>query len=297
MTEKNVILVTGATGNIGRQIVSQLMGTGATVRALTRNLYRAGLPDSVELVCGDLSDPATLDTCLDRVDTMFMVWPFRIAEAAPAVVDIATKHVRRIVYLSAMGVPDDGEMHAHPIVQFHADLELLIRESGLEWTFLRSHIFATNALQWAPQIRADGVVREPYGAAAWPAIHERDIAAVAVRVLTSDEHGGSTYCLTGPQLLTQVEQVHQIGEAINRELSFEEISPEAAQQKMLAAGWLPSVADGLLDAYAQMRTQPEQVTTTVEEITGTPARTFREWATDHADDFRRPEGYLENIVG
>jgi uncharacterized protein YbjT (DUF2867 family) len=285
MTEQSVILVTGATGNVGRQLVSQLMGHGAAVRALARDPYRAGLPGGVEVVCGDLSDPATLDACLDGVDTVFLVWLFRIAKAAPAVLNVVNRHARRIVYLSAVGVPDDGEVHPHPIVQFHADLERLIGKSGLEWTFLRSHIFATNALWWAPQIRAEGVVHEPYGAAAWPAIHERDIAAVAVRVLTSDGHGGRTYCLTGPQLLTQVEQVNTIGEVIGRALRFEEISPEAARQKMLGAGWLPSVADGLLNAYARMMTHPEPVTTTVEEITGTPARTFREWVIDHVDDF------------
>lgn len=126
---------------------------------------------------------------------------------------------------------------------------------------------------------------EPYGAVARPVIHERDIAAVAARVLTSDGHGGSTYCLTGPQVLTQVEQVHAIGEAIGRALRFEEISPEAARQKMLTAGWLPSTADSQLNAYAVMATEPMLVTTTVEEIAGTPARTFREWAIDHADDF------------
>jgi uncharacterized protein YbjT (DUF2867 family) len=289
MTEQSVILVTGATGNVGRQVVSQLMGTGAAVRALVRNPDRAGLPGGVEVVCGDLSDPATLDAGLDGVDAVFLVWPFRIAEAAPAILNVVTQHARRIVFLSAMGVPDDGDVHPHPIVQSHADLERLIGKSGLEWTFLRSHIFATNSLWWAPQIRADGVVREPYGAAAAPVIHERDIATVAVRALTSDGHGGSTYCLTGPQTLTQVEQVHTIGAAIGRALRFEEISPEVARQQMLTAGWLPSVADGLLNAYAQMMTQPEPVTTTVEEITGTPARTFREWAIDHADDFRRPK--------
>lgn len=163
----------------------------------------------------------------------------------------------------------------------------MIEQSGLEWTFLRSHSFATNALWWAPQIRADGVVREPYGAAARPVIHEQDIAAVAVRVLISGGHGGATYGLTGPQVLTQVEQIHAIGEAIGRPLRFEEISPEAGREKMLTQGWPASVVDGLLNAYAAMVTEPVPVTTTVEEITGTPARTFREWAVDHADDFRQ----------
>jgi uncharacterized protein YbjT (DUF2867 family) len=118
-------------------------------------------------------------------------------------------------------------------------------------------------------------------------IHERDIAAVAARVLTSGGHGGLIYLLTGPQVLTQIEQVHAIGEAIGRSLRFEEISPEAGRQKMLAAGWPASIVDGLLTAYASMVTAPVPATTTVEEITGRRARTFSEWAIDHAEDFRR----------
>jgi uncharacterized protein YbjT (DUF2867 family) len=287
MAQQSVILVTGATGNVGRQVVSQLLVTGVAVRALARNPDSAGLPDGVEVVRGDLTAPDTLDACLDGVEAVFLVWPFLTADAAPAVLEVVTKHARRIVLLSVM-VRDDVEVQFSPIIQFHADLERMIKESGLEWIFLRCHLFATSALRWAPQIRANGVVREPYGAAASPVIHERDIAAVAARVLTSGGHGGSTYCLTGPQMLTQVERVHAISEAIGRALRFEEISPEAARQKMLTAGWPPLVADSQLNAYALMATEPMLATTTVKEITGTPARTFREWAFDHADDFRRP---------
>ncbi|MGH3801625.1 MAG: NAD(P)H-binding protein [Pseudonocardiaceae bacterium] len=286
MTEQSVILVTGGTGNVGRQVVSQLLGTGVAVRALTRSPDSAGLPGGVEVVRGDLAAPDTLDAGLDGADAVFLVWPFLTAEAAPAVLDIVAQQARRVVLLSSMGVRDDVDKQADPINQFHADLERLIEKSGLEWTFLRCHSFATNALWWAPQIRADGVVREPYGAAARPVIHERDIAAVAARVLTGDGHSGATYRLTGPQVLTQVEQVHAIGEAIGRPLRFEEISPEAGRQKMLAAGWPVSVVDGLLNAYADMATEPVPATTTVQEITGAPARTFGEWAIDHADDFR-----------
>ncbi|MGH3887670.1 MAG: NAD(P)H-binding protein [Pseudonocardiaceae bacterium] len=286
MREQSVVLVTGGTGNVGRQVVSQLLGTGVAVRALTRSPDSAGLPGGVEVVRGDLADPGALDACLDGADAVFLVWPFLTAEAAPAVLDVVAKQARRVVLLSSMGVRDDVEEQADPINQFHADLERLIEKSGLEWTFLRCHSFATNALWWAPQIRADGVVREPYGAAARPVIHERDIAAVAARVLIDDGHSGATYRLTGPQVLTQVEQVHAIGEVIGCPLRFEEISPEAGRQKMLAAGWPVSVVDGLLNAYADMATEPVPVTTTVQEITGAPPRTFREWAIDHADDFR-----------
>jgi len=285
-TVQGLILVIGATGNVGRQVVSQLLGAGADVRALVRNPDAADLPDGVGVVRGDLSEPGTLGPCLDGVGALFLVWPFLTAEAAPAVLDAVRKHARRIVYLSSAGVRDDLEQQSDPINQFHADIERLIEQSGLEWTFLRPSGFATNTLMWAPRIRADGVVRWPYGAAARSLIHEQDIAAVAVRALTGDGHGGAKYLLTGPQTLTQVEQVHTIGEAIGRPLRWEEISPEAARQQLLTAWGDLSFVDGALDAWARFVTEPELVAPTVEDVTGAPARTFREWATDHAGDFR-----------
>lgn len=284
MTKQRVILVAGATGNVGRQIVSQLLGTGVAVRALARNPDAAILPDDVEVVRGDLSAPDTLDAPLDGVEAIFLVWPFLTAEAAPAVLDAATKHAHRIVYLSSMGVRDDREEQTNPIDAFHADIERLIKQSGLDWTIVRSGGMATNTLWWAPQIRAGGIVRWFHGDASRSLIHERDVAAVAARALTEDGHGGKTYRVTGPRALTQIEQMRAIGEAIGRPLRWEEVSPEAARQQLLA-DMPPSVVDGILDAHAQFAAEPEPVTSTVEAITGAPARTFREWATDHAGDF------------
>ncbi|HEX6554257.1 MAG TPA: NAD(P)H-binding protein [Ktedonobacteraceae bacterium] len=282
---QSLILVTGATGHVGRQVVSQLQGTGVAVRALARNPDSAGLQDGVDVVRGDLSVPDNLDACLNGVEAVFLLWPFMTADFAPAVLNAITKHARRIVYLSALSVRDDLEQQSDTITAFHAAIERLIEQSGLEWTILRSSGFATNTLGWAPQIRADGVVRWPYGAAARSLIHERDIAAMAVRALTSDGHGGAKYVLTGPQLLTQVEQVHTIGEVIGRPLRYEEISREAARQQMLTY-WPPALVDGALDTWARFVTEPEMVSSTVEEVTGAPARTFRQWAVDHASDFR-----------
>jgi uncharacterized protein YbjT (DUF2867 family) len=279
-----VILLTGATGNVGRQVVSQLLGTGAAVRALTRNPDSAGLPDGVDVMRADLSVPYTLDECLNGVDAVFLVWPGLTADLAPAALD-AVNHARRIVFLSSLTVREDLEQQTDPITAFHADIEHLIEQSGREWTFLRCGMFATNTLGWARQIRAGGVVREPFGAAARSPIHERDIAAVGVRALTRDGHGAAKYVLTGPQSLTTVEQVDTIAEAIGRPLRYEEISPEVARQQMLTQGWPPSFVDGALNYWAKCVTEPEPVSFTVEEVTGAPARTFREWAIDHAHDF------------
>jgi uncharacterized protein YbjT (DUF2867 family) len=300
---QRVILVTGATGHVGRYVVSQLLQTSTAVRALARNPDQASLPSGVEIVRGDLSNPDTLNACLVGVEAVFLMWPFPTAKAAPAVLDAVSKHAHRIVYLSSMSVRDDLERQSDPISAFHADIEHLIEQSGLEWTMLRPSGFATNTLLWAPQIRADGVVRWPYGAAARSLIHERDIAAVAVRALTEDRHVGTKYVLTGPQSLTQVEQVHIIGEVIGHPLRYDEISPKAARQQLLTSWGIPSfvarllpanalprrMVDSALDTWAKMVTEPERVSSIVEEVTGVPARPFREWATDHTSDFR-PRG-------
>jgi uncharacterized protein YbjT (DUF2867 family) len=226
-----------------------------------------------------------LAACLDGVDAVFLLWPGLPADRAPAILDVIRKHAHRIVFLSSLGVRDDLERQLDPINTFHADIEHVIEQSGLKWTFLRPGGFATNTLWWAPQIRAEGVVRWVYGACARASIHEQDIAAVAVRTLTDDGHGGRKYPLTGPQTLTQVEQVRIIGEVLGRPLRFEEISPEAMRSQLLAR-LPPAVVEGALQYWARLVTEPEVVSSTVEKITGAPPRSFRDWVVDHVSNFR-----------
>lgn len=286
MTERSRILVTGATGNVGREVVSEAMDTGRTVRALVRNPDTADLPEGVEVTRGDLSNPGTLESALGGVDAVFLVWPFLTTETAPAVVGAFEKHARRVVYLSSSGVRDGVNKQPDPINQFHSEIERIIEESDLEWTFLRSGGLAVNALGWVEQIRAEGVVREPFKDAVRSLIHERDIAAVAVRALTGDGHTGKKYVLTGPETLTTAEQVRIIGEEIGHPLRFEEAPAEKTRAAWISEGLPPEVVDGILAAHAEFAANPEPVTATVEEVTGTPAHTFRGWANDHADDFR-----------
>ena len=127
----------------------------------------------------------------------------------------------------------------------------------------------------------------PTAAASRSLIHEADIAAVAVRALTNGGHAGARYVLTGPEVLTQAEQVQAIGDAIGAPLRFEEMPREAARQELLRAWGDLAMVDGALDAWAGMVTEPEPVTHTVEQVTGERARTFAAWAADHAGDFRR----------
>jgi uncharacterized protein YbjT (DUF2867 family) len=280
------ILVTGATGNVGRQVVSQLLDTEVKVRALTRNPDGADLPPSVEVVRGDLTVPVDLDRCLYGVDAFFLVWTAP-AGAAPAALGRMAKRAQRIVFLSSphwTAHPFFQAGQPNPVAALHAEIERLIEASGLRWTFLRPGMFAANALWWwAPQIRAGHVVRWPYSAAPTAPIHERDIAAVAVRALLGTGHAGAEYVLTGPESLSQLEQVATIGEVIGRRLRYEELLPEQARRELLAPA---SIVNMLLDAWAAAIGRPALVTSTVAEITGRPARTFGDWVTDHAEEFR-----------
>ena len=278
-----MILVTGATGTVGRQVVTQLSEEGVPVRAVTRDPASATLPAGVEIVRGDLADPASLEPHLAGADAAFLVWPFTdpglAVDLGPRVVETLARHVTRFVYLSAQaaaGRPDS----------FWAVIERLIEGSGADWTFLRPTGFATNTLMWADQIRGQGVVRWPYGAATRSLIHEHDLAAVAVRALTDDGHAGQRYVLTGPEVISQADQVRIIGEAAGRAVRWEELDPDAARQQLLNAWGDPGFVDSALATWAGLATQPEPVTRVVEEITGVPARTFRQWAADHVGDFR-----------
>ncbi|GII31534.1 NAD(P)H-binding protein [Planotetraspora mira] len=275
-------LVIGATGNVGRHVVSHLRDAGAGVRALARRPTAGGLPAGVRAVQGDLTDPGTLDAALDGVTSVFLLWPFLTAEAAPAVVDALAGHARHVVYFSAMSVRDDLEPEENGI---WGEVEHLIERSTLDWTFLRVGGLAANTLGWADQIRAEGVVRWPYGAAPRSLIHERDIAAVAARALLEDGHAGAKYVLTGPESVTQADQVRIIGEEIGRSVRWEELPPEQAREQLLTSWGDPAFVDGALGYWASLVAEPERVTHTVEEVTGTPARTFREWAREHAGDF------------
>ena len=279
------VLVTGATGHIGGQVVAQLRDTGCRIRALTRHPESAKLPDDVEVMRGDLAVPETLDACLDGVDAVFLVWIAPLAAAAPAIACIAS-HAERIVSLSS------PHRTAHPFFQqpnalraVHDGVDQLVETSGLQWTILRPGPFAINCRNWwALQIRNGNVVRWFHANAETAPVHERDIAAVAVRALCGDGHAGREYVLTGPRSLTQCEQVRIIGNAIGRPLSFVELPPEAARKALLAM--MPgSIADMLLTAYGAAVDLPAHVTSTIADVTGAAARSFDQWAIDHADDF------------
>lgn len=268
------VLVTGATGNVGGQVVTQLFANGDRVRALVRDPARARLP--VEAVPGDLTDPGSLAGALSGVDSVFLIWPRLAAAPLPTVLDLIRERGARVVFLASGAIADldrDGQRR-------------LLIESSPEWTLLVPSAFAVNTLWWARQIRTGNVVRGSHGSLAMPLIHERDIAAVAVRALTEPGHAGVVHTITGPEVLSQAEQVRTIGEAIGRPLRWQEVPRPEARGQLIADGVPEEFVDTLLDTYSDLATKPPMaVTTTVEAVTGVPARTLREWATDHAADF------------
>jgi uncharacterized protein YbjT (DUF2867 family) len=280
------VLVIGATGNIGRPVVERLLAAGVPVRALSRDPQTADLPAGVDVIAGDLTDPASLDDALRGVETVFLVWTAPPATVAEVIARIS-RHARRIVFLSSPHqTPHPFFQQPNPMAALHATIEREIAASGLAATILRPGMFASNVIPWwAAQIRQGDTVRWPYAAAASAPVDERDLADAALRVLTDPGHGGAEYVLTGPDSLTHADQVAIIGDAIGRTLRYDEMPP-AEFRAITAERASPAIADMLLNAWNASVGIPAYVTTDVARVTGRPARTFRQWAVDHADAFR-----------
>ncbi|WP_405624831.1 NAD(P)H-binding protein [Streptomyces sp. NBC_00016] len=279
-----MILVTGATGTVGREVVGRLPA-GAGVRVMARDPARiAGVAAGVEAVAGDYGDPGSLARVLRGVRTAFLVTA-RVGGGDDAVFVAAARAagVRRVVKLSAAAVLDEGA--GDLITRWQRESEGLLRGSGMEWTLLRPRAFMSNCLSWAGPVRCEGVVRALYGEAAHACVDPADVARAAVRVLTEEGHAGRAYTLTGPQALSAVEQTRQLGAVLGVALRFEELSPAQARAA-LAGRYPPAVVEALLDSAQRLKAGAKAgVQDTVGRLTGRPARTFRQWAAAHAVSF------------
>jgi uncharacterized protein YbjT (DUF2867 family) len=286
---RHVILITGATGNVGGELVAQLVGRGESVRAMTRRPEAARFPGGVEIVRGDLSDRASVAAALVGVDRMFLM-SAQVTGSAPAPThDIMVAScarfagVRHIVKLSVLG--GGGDDMRDPITRWHHEAEAAIRESGIEWTLLRPGRFMSNALQWAPMIRGDGKVRIAFATRPTASIDPSDIASVALRALTEPGHAGKAYELSGPETLTPTDELQILSTVLNRPLELIALPREAMREGMLRFGMPEEIVDASI-ARAEMTDQGTEILPTVQHVTGYPARTFAAWAQAHVAAFR-----------
>lgn len=285
------VLVTGATGSVGRHVVRRLVDRGERVRALTRQPRHAVFPEEVEVREGDLEHPTTLESVWGGVDSLYL---FPAPDTARAVVRQAREAgVQRVVVLSSGAVTSGYD------TDFHLPVEQAVEASGMDWTHVRAGEFARNKLAlWGPPIRTERVVRDPLPEAAWYPVHEKDVADVAVLALTEDGHAGQAYTVNGPELLTHRQQVTMIAEAIGEEIRFEVVTAREARAIYLRqGGFAADNADFLLgfedygggeaDRTEAAEFDPASLGAlpTAAEVTGKPARTFAQWAADHAQDF------------
>ncbi|SEF37018.1 Uncharacterized conserved protein YbjT, contains NAD(P)-binding and DUF2867 domains [Amycolatopsis pretoriensis] len=281
------ILVTGARGNIARALVRKLLEAGHDVRAAGRDPGRARLPTGVEVVAADLARPESWDAALAGVTKAFLY-------AGTAGLDgflSRASGLAQVVVLSALGADPAS---ADAITRAHGEAEQAVRDSGLPWTFLRPGGFAANRLVWADSVRA-GVVRDPFPESHSALIHEADIAAVAVRALTSSGHLGAAYSLTGPESLTVRQQASVLGEVTGRPVRVETQDLDDYRRELTATfearglGRVGSaeVVEARIRRLAALVDRPQATTETALAVTGRPARGFAEWAADHAGDFTR----------
>jgi uncharacterized protein YbjT (DUF2867 family) len=269
-----MILVTGATGNVGRNVVRQLLDEGEKVRAVARD--ELPLPDEVEVITGDLADPEVLQRALSGVERAFL---FPVIEAVEAFL-AAASHLKHIVMLSTAAVT-----FAEPgfVGQRHQGAEQAVRDSGLPWTFVRPNAFMANDLTWASQVR-EGAVRRSFGEAATAPVDERDVAAVIVKAL-QDTHIGRIHTLTGPESLTQAERVRIIGEVLEQPLRYVELPVAETREYIISQGGLaPGAIDFGLNYLATLVGTTAEVLSAVEQITGRPARTYAEWVAHRSAD-------------
>jgi uncharacterized protein YbjT (DUF2867 family) len=277
-----MVLVTGATGNVGGELVRTLAGAGEEVRALIRrDADRSGLPEGVEGVVGDLDRAETLTPALAGVRGVHLLSGYSglgglLAEARRA-------GVERVVLQSSSAVPG-GDM-TNAVARYHILSERAVRESGLAWTFLQPDSFMSNTLQWIPQLQAGDVVRAPFADVRVATIDPYDVAAVSAEALISGGHDGRSYRLSGPESLLPADRVAVLARVLDRDLRFEAQSHEDARAEMSRAMPVEYV-DAFLSFFADGTLDESEVLPTVEEITGRRPRTFEQWARAHADAFR-----------
>jgi uncharacterized protein YbjT (DUF2867 family) len=283
-----MILVTGATGTIGSEVVRRLVARGEKVRALTRDPEGAGLPSEVEVARGHHRDRSSVQAAMTGADAAFLVGVFGPddAEHDRGLVEAArAAGVSRIVKLSAIGT---GDPAVGPIGTWHTAGEQAVRDSGAEWTILRPSAFASNTLGWAEAVRAGTPVPNTSGTGGQGVVDPRDIAEVAVAVLVEAGHSGRTYTLTGPEVLSVPDQAAVLAELLGHPVEVRDLSAAETRAYLLGLGFTDTFVDASEISRQFVRNGGNEVVTDdVRHLLGRPARTYRDWARDHKSAFTR----------
>jgi uncharacterized protein YbjT (DUF2867 family) len=281
-----MILVTGATGTVGREVVAQLVAAGKSVRALTRDPSKAKFDSKVEVVAGDLGKPETLPAALKGVEKVFSLASGPELSAQETNLAKAAKQagVKHIVKLSVFGA---GGGMKNAITEWHEVSEKAVQDSGVAWTFVRPGMFMSNALHWLGTIKSMGKIMQPYGDGKIAPIHPRDIAAVAVTALTTPGHEGQAYPITGTEALSMAEVAKILSEEVGKPITYVAIPDEVARDGMAKFGMPQMMIDSLTQMAASVRSgQGGQVSPTLERVLGRKGTSFREWARENSAAFK-----------
>jgi uncharacterized protein YbjT (DUF2867 family) len=283
-----MLLVTGATGTTGTEVLRALSEREVEVRALIHDEAKADAVRELgaEPVVAEMGDPKTLEPALAGVERAYLVSPVSPMQAEYEQVFVETAKaagVQHVVKLSVIGASGESPLR---FARNHAVVEQALRDSGLAWTFLRPNSFMQNNLAWPPRVQ-DGTFYSPVPDAAFSIVDARDVAEVAVAALTGDDHAGKAYALTGPEAVSYREQARRLFAAAGREVTVEEVDAEAVKQALVQAGVPPWNAEGLAEQWQMYAGGGAAlVASGVEDVLGRPPRDLDAFARDHADAFR-----------
>lgn len=285
-----MILIIGATGNVGSELITALLPAQAgQIRVLTRN-PGAVFPDGTEKVVADLGE-SDLAAVLDGVHAVFLLTEgLNIADHDRRLVAAAVRAgVERIVKLSVLAV---GHGATDPITTLHRAGEEEIRASGLRWTFLRPTGFMSNALNWAPMITADQVVHAPFADGRAAVVDPADIAAVAAACLTQDGHDDRVYELTGPAPLSPADQVAILSQVLDRDLRYSEADPDDTLAQWVSYGMPEQLAHAVIEQFrSTLEPFNSEPTGDITALTSRPARSFTDWAHAHRTELLTPASW------
>lgn len=282
-----MFLITGATGNIGKELVKQLSNNGCPIRVLVRDPQKVvHLNSNIQRIVGDLDKPDSLNSALEGVDKVFLV-TFETQQDVNMIQSARQFGVKQIVKLSTM----EASKPLLLVGRWHREREQLIEDSGIDWTFLRPGMFMSNSIEWwSETIKTQGKIYFPGGKGRVAPVAPSDVAAVALKALTQDGHNRKIYELTGPELLTIDDMAVVIGRLLGKTVQYVNVPLFAARLQMLLFGMDPKLVKGLMQVAAELRSgQSAAINGTIEEVTGHAARTFNDWCLDNIKSFQSPD--------